>query len=226
MPPIINKWLRCADIHPRIKFLHLLFNFLNAAGNPCDHLPHVPSSVYRCKNLLVLKFHCVSIKCFPFTKIVEFPQLKTLHLEDINFKTHSLFTLFLAGCPVLEDLKVCEVFFDVEKGECQAAERLNLSKLIRADITDCWCLFPMISLSNSEFLRIYVMEYFDVAESDVELPIFHNLTHLVINNISNELSKMLHLFPKLQNLVIYQVLLSLRIVFSLCFLTIHTFMFI
>ncbi|XP_045833556.1 uncharacterized protein LOC123924647 [Trifolium pratense] len=37
-----------------------------------------------------------------------------------------------------------------------------------------------------------------------ELPIFHNLTHLVINNISDLVLKLLHYCPKLQNLVIYQ----------------------
>jgi hypothetical protein len=207
--PNLTTWLNFI-VQLQLNHLNLHISFININSvdfeSYNDARPKLSNSIFTCKTLVVLNLNCFYVKGFSFSNIeFRFPSLKTLHLTNIRFEDDENLTWLIAGCPVLEDLKVCEVFFDVEKGECQAAERLNLSKLIRADITDCWCLFPMISLSNSEFLRIYVMEYIDVADSDVELPIFHNLTHLVINNISNELSKMLHLFPKLQNLVIYQV---------------------
>ncbi|GAU26529.1 hypothetical protein TSUD_361620 [Trifolium subterraneum] len=104
---------------------------------------------------LHLLLNYVHVKSFPFTGKVDFPQLKTLHLEDINFKTHSLFMLFLAGCPVLEDLKVANVFFLEKTDEDdQVSASLNLSNLIRADITNCCFRFPIKTLFNLEFLRI------------------------------------------------------------------------
>jgi hypothetical protein len=66
--------------------------------------------------------------------------------------------LLLAGCPVLEDLRVANVFF-VEKEEeevtdPQLSASLNLSSLIRADITNCCFRFPIKSFFNLKFLRI------------------------------------------------------------------------
>jgi hypothetical protein len=61
--------------------------------------------------------------------------------------------LFLAGCPVLEDLRVANVFF-VVKTDPQVSASLNLSSLIRADVTDCCFNFLIKSLFNLEFLRI------------------------------------------------------------------------
>jgi hypothetical protein len=68
--------------------------------------------------------------------------------------------LLLAGCPILEDFKAFNLFVynDVwEESFCQVIQRLNLSKLIRADITDS-CYFPMEALFNLEFLKIQLME--------------------------------------------------------------------
>jgi hypothetical protein len=149
--PPISSAIRFA-VRGRVKFLHLLFNYAN--GN-LDHLhlsPHLPSIVFQCKNLLALKLRWFSVRSFPFTDLVEFPELKTLHLEDISFKTHSLFMLFLAGCPVLEDLKTTNVFILEMEEEVSAS--LNLSSLIRADITNCCFRFPIKAFFNLEFLRI------------------------------------------------------------------------
>jgi hypothetical protein len=117
----------------------------------------LPSGVFHCKNLLVLKLRWFSVRSFRFIKVVDFPELKTLHLEDMNFKTHSLFMLLLAGCPVLEDLRVANVFFvdkEEEVTDPQLSASLNLSSLIRADITNCCFRFPIKSFFNLEFLRI------------------------------------------------------------------------
>lgn len=70
--------------------------------------------------------------------------------------------LLLAGCPILEDFKAFNLFVynDVwEESFCQVIQRLNLSKLIRADITDS-CYFPMEALFNLEFLKIQLMEMY------------------------------------------------------------------
>jgi hypothetical protein len=61
--------------------------------------------------------------------------------------------LFLAGCPVLEDLKASNVSF-LEETDPQVSASLNLSSLIRADVTDCCFNFLIKSLFNLEFLRI------------------------------------------------------------------------
>jgi hypothetical protein len=127
-----------------VKFLHLLFNFVNGNINHLHLSPHVPSGVFHCKNLIVLKFRWFSVRSFPFTDVVEFPKLKTLHLEDMNFKTHSLFTQLLAGCPVLEDFKAANVFIQEDDPQAvSSSATLNLTCLIRADITNCCFCFPI-----------------------------------------------------------------------------------
>jgi hypothetical protein len=49
--------------------------------------------------------------------------------------------LLLAGCPILEDLKASHIyFFCVEDSiTVQEFKRLTLPKLIRADVSQCWC---------------------------------------------------------------------------------------
>jgi hypothetical protein len=150
--PRFYDWIRYAGI-ARVKFLHLLLNFVYGNREHLHLSPHLPSGVFCCKHLIVLKLRWFSVRSFPFTDVVDFPELKILHLEDMNFKTHSLFMLFLAGCPVLEDLKASNVSF-LEETDPQVSASLNLSSLIRADVTDCCFNFLIKSLFNLEFLRI------------------------------------------------------------------------
>ncbi|XP_045790705.1 FBD-associated F-box protein At4g10400-like [Trifolium pratense] len=200
--PSLSQWIKYAA-GARVKFLHLLLNYVHGNLHHLNSSPHLPSGVLRCKTLIVLKLRWFLVKSFPFTDKVDFPELKTLHLEDINFKTHSLFMLFLAGCPVLEDLKVANVFFleDKTDEDDQVSASLNLSNLIRADITNCCFRFPIKTLFNLEFLRIQLSPQMYTPD---DFPTFHKLTHLVINNISDLVLQMLHHCPKLQNLELYQ----------------------
>jgi hypothetical protein len=176
---------------------------INAANHFYER-PRLPNTVFTCKTLVVLNLSWFSVDGFSLScSGFGFASLKTLHLKNINFYDHQIFMLLLAGCPVLEDLKVCNIVFLWDKEDFQAAESLYFSKLIRADITDCPCILPVNALSNSEFLRFQIrLDYLTIHD---EIPIFHNLTHLVINNISDLVLKLLHHCPKLQNLVIYQV---------------------
>ncbi|GAU15035.1 hypothetical protein TSUD_48310 [Trifolium subterraneum] len=199
--PNLAVWLNLI-VQRELNYLNLHFGLLNAANHFYER-PRLPNTVFSCKTLVVLNLSWFSIDGFALScSGFEFASLKTLHLKNINFHDHGVFMLLLAGCPVLEDLKVCNVVFLSFKEDRPAAERLYISKLIRADITDCPCILPVKALSNSEFLRFQIrMEYLSIHD---ELPIFHNLTHLVINNISDLVLKLLHHCPKLQNLVIYQ----------------------
>ncbi|CAJ2661202.1 unnamed protein product [Trifolium pratense] len=194
--PNLIIWLNFI-VQRQLNYLDLHFNLLNAAN--CFHeRPRFPNIVFSCKTLVVLNLSWFSVDGFAVScSGFGFPSLKTLNLKNINFYDHQVFILLLAGCPVLEDIKLCNIVFLSWKVDHPAAERLYLSKLIRADITDCPC-FPIKAVSNSVFLRFQMRMEFH------ELPIFHNLTHLVINNISDLVLKLLHYCPKLQNLVIYQ----------------------
>ncbi|PNX76606.1 F-box/LRR-repeat protein [Trifolium pratense] len=201
--PNLNIWLKLI-VKRQLNHLnlHLSFNDVYDENSIFYVRPKLPNSIFSCKTLVVLNLSCFDVKGFSFSNIeFGFPSLKTLHLTNISFDDDENFMLLLAGCSVLEDLKVCKVFFDVQKEveECQMAESLSLSKLIRADITYFWSDFPIKALFNSKFLRMQKMLYYYY-----ELPIFHNLTHLVINEVSDKLPRMLKCFPKLQNLVIYQ----------------------
>ncbi|PNX55085.1 F-box/RNI/FBD-like domain protein, partial [Trifolium pratense] len=194
--PNLIIWLNFI-VQRQLNYLDLHFNLLNAA-NCFYERPRFPNIVFSCNTLVVLNLSWFSVDGFAVScSGFGFLSLKTLNLKNINFYDHQVFMLLLAGCPVLEDIKLCNIVFLSWKVDHPAAERLYLSKLIRADITDCPC-FPIKAVSNSEFLRFQMRMEFD------ELPIFHNLTHLVINNISDLVLKLLHYCPKLQNLVIYQ----------------------
>jgi hypothetical protein len=200
--PNLAVWLNLI-VQRQLNYLNLHLSVINAANHFYER-PRLPNTVFSCKTLVVLNLSWFSVDGFSLScSGFGFASLKTLHLKNINFYDHEIFMLLLAGCPVLEDFKVCNIVFLLEKEDRPAAKRLYLSKLIRADITDCPCILPVKALSNSEFLRFQIMlEYLTI---DDKLPIFHNLTHLVINNISDLVLKLLHHCPKLQNLVIYQV---------------------
>lgn len=66
--------------------------------------------------------------------------------------------MLLGGCHFLEDFKAHNVFTYRDRTELQVFQSLNLSKLIRADIIEVNCDFPMKALYNSEFLRIQPWE--------------------------------------------------------------------
>ncbi|CAJ2630483.1 unnamed protein product [Trifolium pratense] len=199
--PNLTAWLNIV-VQRQLNYLDLHLSLLNAA-NRFYQRPRLPDTVFSCKTLVVLNLSWFFVDGFYLSSSgFGFVSLKTLRLKNINFHDDEVFMLLLAGCPVLEDLKVCNIVFLSEKHDCPVAESLYLSKLIRADITDCPCIFPVKALSNSEFMRFQIR--LDILTIHDGLPVFHNLTHLVINNISDLVLLFIRHCHNLQNLVIYQ----------------------
>ncbi|CAJ2639020.1 unnamed protein product [Trifolium pratense] len=61
----------------------------------------LPHRILSFKTLQVLKLTRLEMRDFDQ---VDFPQLKTLHLDRVMFKSHEYYGKFLHVCPVLEDL--------------------------------------------------------------------------------------------------------------------------
>nr|XP_007151080.1 hypothetical protein PHAVU_004G016300g [Phaseolus vulgaris]ESW23074.1 hypothetical protein PHAVU_004G016300g [Phaseolus vulgaris] len=102
----------------------------------------VPSVVFSCQTLVVLKLANLALKNISF---VNFPLLKILHLNSVTFSEGSdLLQQFLSGSPNLEDLKV-------KNFSANAAEKFNrFSKLVRAEVDSH--LVPLENVKNVEVL--------------------------------------------------------------------------
>lgn len=146
-PNVIN-WINYV-VKQNVQFLNLTFSVVYDPGHTG---PNLPISVFSCRTLVVLKLRWFSVEedsCFNF---VGFPSLKALHLNDIYFDKYEDFLLLLGGCPVLEDLKVSDVYsFRTDPLDFDSS---SLSKLNRAYIIGCRCDYWVKALSNLEYMRI------------------------------------------------------------------------
>jgi hypothetical protein len=87
---------------------------------------------------------------------VTLPSLKKLHLFGIWFYELRDFMLFLAGCPILENLYTFEVLFvDSEESlTCDEWKSFCLTNLTTADV-DCFrSPFPLKAVNNVSSLRL------------------------------------------------------------------------
>jgi hypothetical protein len=114
-------------------------------------IPHLPYSILTCETLVVLQLSFLNMgEEFYYTPI-KLPSLKTLHLKVIRFQQEVDLILLTDNCPNLEDLLLFDITYatscSIEWGE-------TLTKLKRADITDCDFYIPMETVSNAEFLCI------------------------------------------------------------------------
>ncbi|XP_045793822.1 F-box/FBD/LRR-repeat protein At4g26340-like [Trifolium pratense] len=166
-----------------------------------SHCFKLPQCVLNCNSLTVLKLKWLRIQHF---SKVNFPLLKTLHLEDIRFfLRHPIYLQkFLHGCPVLEDLQIQDILlFDYECGEFN-----GLLKLVKANIfnSTMWNI-PFSWVCNAKFLcnRPY----------GCQVPAFLNLTNLkiIFGSTTNDwlgkwkwMTEVLQNSPKLQNLTIHE----------------------
>jgi len=88
----------------------------------------LPSAVFSCKTLVVLKLSTISLKNI---SLVDLPLLKILHLKS-TFKCEDL-QRFLSGCPNVEDLEVGSGL--TQRSAANTAEKFKkLPKLIRANL--------------------------------------------------------------------------------------------
>lgn len=161
-------------------------------------IPHLPYSILTCETLVVLKLSFLNMGEEFCYNAITLPSLKTLHLKVILFPRDDDLILLTDNCPNLEDL----LLFDITYATFSAivwAE--TLTKLKRADITDCDFYIPMETVSNAEFLRIKLFRWY---YRGCDLPTFHNLTHLVLCYDWDIVTRMLHICPKLQNLDLFQ----------------------
>jgi len=106
----------------------------------------LPTCVFSCINLTVLKLRALKIQDLPD---VNFPLLKTLHLDSIFFppsgaQCHRCLKRLLSGCPILEDLHATSLLLVGFPDE----EFNGLHQLVRANIHS----IPMAWVRNAKFL--------------------------------------------------------------------------
>ncbi|XP_045797859.1 FBD-associated F-box protein At4g10400-like [Trifolium pratense] len=163
----------------------------------------LPQCVLTCNSLTVLKLKRLTIQHF---SKVNFPLLKTLHLNRIRFfSLHpSFLKRFLCGCPVLEDLHIQYVLLlDYECGEFNGLLKLVKANIINSTYSNWNFLFSWVR--NAKFLcnRPY----------GCQVPAFLNLTNLkiIFGSTTNDwlgkwkwMTEVLENCPKLQNLTIHE----------------------
>lgn len=146
--PSIVKWVNHV-VERRLEYLCLCLHVNN--------LPKFPLSTLRCKTLVTLKLRGLHLVGFTLPSIA-FPSLRTLHLKNIEFTGVQGFMLVLAGCPMLENLRVSDIYFHEEEEDSltiQEVKSFSFPKLTRAKVTRFWSsYFPMKALSKSEYLCI------------------------------------------------------------------------
>jgi hypothetical protein len=162
--PNITKWINVA-VQRKLKHLCLGLDVDNLDDNGDDYdadYPNLPVSIFTCTTLVSLDLRWFRVEGFSFSSNgFQFPSLKTLHLKSVNFSKVRDFMLFIAGCPILEELRI-EMDFPLDEEDSltlQEFKRLSLPKLIRADLVQfrCQC-FPLNALSTAKYLYINTLK--------------------------------------------------------------------
>ncbi|CAJ2669809.1 unnamed protein product [Trifolium pratense] len=163
------------------------------------------SSVFNCRNLVVLKLTCLTFTVVPQ---FNFPLLKTLHLDSVSFlgDQNEEFYKFVELCPILEELQTTNMQFWVSNDCDNGKYNKCFSNLVRAKIcnlTWSWNV-PFAWICNAKFLHIELSK-------EQKVHTFHNLTHfeLIFKSVWqrkwNWLVELLEHCPKLQNLTLNQL---------------------
>ncbi|CAJ2640056.1 unnamed protein product [Trifolium pratense] len=221
--PHVVKWI---NIVVRRNLKHLNLNHDIDEPDTYDperdaYLPQLPKSILTCRTLVSLKLSRFSVEGLLYVSKVEFgfPCLKTLYFDTIYFGCGRNFVLLLCGCPVLEDLQLlnsCQTLSSRQDSEAiQMFQSLTLPNLTRAEIMETlWSHFPLKALStvkslSLDTLKLNTHDQTDDEDDDeenprqrtyIDIPIFHNLTHLKFKNSWGLVVQMLHHCPKLQSL--------------------------
>ncbi|RHN46822.1 putative F-box domain, FBD domain, leucine-rich repeat domain, L domain-containing protein [Medicago truncatula] len=183
-------------------------------------IPRLPVTVLQCKTLTILKLRWFTTTIIGsgsiFSRVqLDFPVLKILHVEFLEFDTDRDFALILAASPLLEDYLVSHVYsterafyrrFRKKNAPLHEEFRdLRLSHLVKADMTGLYIHIPMQSFPNMKFLRLQLSKVYHPLPS--EFPVFQYLTHLVINFDWHEMTiEVLKHCPNLQMLDLYQII--------------------
>ncbi|XP_058739580.1 FBD-associated F-box protein At5g22730-like [Vicia villosa] len=151
--------------------------------------------IFAFSNLIVLKLKTVRVNYF---LPVDFPSLKTLHLNDVFIAEHWYLCELVNSCPILEDFEAKDISVRYWLQEYNGKFK-RLTNLVRADISNLnSCDVPIGAFSNVEFLRI--------EEMYGHVPVFPNLTHVELVFQRNVdwcwVLGVLEKFPKLQTLVL------------------------
>ncbi|GAU13476.1 hypothetical protein TSUD_127730 [Trifolium subterraneum] len=219
--PHIVRWINVV-VRRNLKHLHLNHEIDEQDSEDVEedaYLPQLPRSILTCRTLVSLKLRRFSVEGFGVSSVeFGFPSLKTLHFDNVYFGNGRNFVLLLSGCPVLEDLQLlnsCQTLSsNVDPDAIQMFQSLSLPKLTRAEITkSLWSHFPLKALStvkslSLDTLKLYTHEQTDEEDDEenprqrtyIDIPIFHNLTHLKLHNSWDLVVQMLHHCPKLQSL--------------------------
>ncbi|XP_045807809.1 FBD-associated F-box protein At5g56370-like [Trifolium pratense] len=199
--PHVIKWIKFF-VQRGLQYLHL------DIGTDVYTNSKFPISIFTYTTLVSLNLCGFYIKFS--SNGFQFPSLKTLHLMTVTFSEVKDFVLLIAGCPILEDLDVLGLTCNHKDSlTIQEYKSLRFPRLTRASIREIFCDFPAKTISNSEFLSIDTIMYSDDELNRLKLPcddiyIFHNLTHLEIQDCWDTMLQLFHLCPKLQSLKLGQ----------------------
>ncbi|WJX92633.1 hypothetical protein P8452_74248 [Trifolium repens] len=175
------------------------------------------SNIFTCRTLTVLKLRNLSIPEDDIPRINNnISQLKTLHLNDVFFKTHTHLIDFLLSFPLLEDLETKDVdLLGCMTFDPQAADKIKcLPNLVTAKLTNNKPI-PLFLLSRTHTSLTIKL----TRAGWVQVPIFYNLTQMEIYSDFKRFShtfthqtwpnkwmwilEMLQNTPKLQHLIIH-----------------------
>jgi hypothetical protein len=119
---------------------------------------YFPSCIFSLRNLVVLKLKYLNM--FTFSD-VDFPFLKSLHLNDVHYDVHFderwFIFKFLTGCPILEDVEVENMTIG-NMSDCPDRVHKRLPKLVRANISNT----PIIHLPLEPFCIVESLRLVEV----------------------------------------------------------------
>ncbi|KAK2440859.1 FBD-associated F-box protein [Trifolium repens] len=127
-----------------------------------DDFYNLPVSIFTCRTLVSLDLRLFQVEGFCFSSNeFQFPSLKILRLDFVIFSEVRDFMLFIAGCPILEDLRISEMVLSAEEDSLilQEFKTLSLPKLIRADIVGFHC--PCFPLNGTFYFQGSVHTYIE-----------------------------------------------------------------
>nr|KYP56357.1 F-box/FBD/LRR-repeat protein At4g26340 family [Cajanus cajan]KYP56363.1 F-box/FBD/LRR-repeat protein At4g26340 family [Cajanus cajan] len=143
----------------------------------------LPSSVFNCKTLVVLKLWQVGVDIL---QSIDLPVLKILHLDYVRVGGIGYISRILRGCPVLEELRANRVNFGTIVGY------QSMPKLVRANIgTNFGVEFPLEVVKNFVLIILFILNYLQVIylkllqfNHQQGFPLFPNLIHLELNFVT------------------------------------------